>query len=78
MSIHNYTLKFTRKLNPSTLMVYILISNWNGVKLKWGKIRIGNVNHNKLFTLAVGIEIIMNCITIDVFNLYWNQWIITN
>lgn len=59
-------------------MMHLLISNHNRAKSKWGKIGIGNVNYNKLFTLVVGIGIGMNCIIIDVFNLYWNQWIITN
>ena len=38
----------------------------NELESKWVKIRIENINQNKLFTLAVGIRIVMN-IVINVF-----------
>ena len=56
----------------------LLISNQNGlyrneVESKWAGIGMRYGNQNKLFTLAVGIEIEINCIDIDVFILFWNR-----
>ena len=54
----------------NNVMVCLLISNHNGLESEWTETRMETWNQNKLFILAVGIEIGMNCIVINVFTIF--------
>lgn len=53
-------------------MLRLFINNRNELKLKWARMRLRNINHNKLFTLTAIIEIWMSYNPIDVYILSWN------